>query len=147
MSDEPTTANRSITASSDGGGSTQPLNPRRSASGGFIGPADDLATTTGAISVGGGGTSSASGTSSLAKPPGEDQHHRAPGPFLTGASAGGASSVPGVAVAAPTNTVTNFALISGPIQWPKDLLRQDAQHQAGDNTMSWTKVISYSCLP
>lgn len=98
-----------------------PLHPRRSASGGFIGPAD--------AEVASLSSSSAAGTASTAG---------------VGARTTSSDVVPsfGMSTAASSAAITcsgstHFALISGPFSWPKNLLREG---QDSNTLMSWTKV-------
>ncbi|VDL19606.1 unnamed protein product [Hymenolepis diminuta] len=102
-----------------------PLHPRRSASGGFIGPADAEA-----ISLS--SSLSAAGTASTAggfRTTGSDS---IPPIVAMGTTANSANST-----AVACSGSTHFALISGPYTWPKNLLRQG---QDFNTVMSWTKA-------
>ncbi|VDK32945.1 unnamed protein product [Taenia asiatica] len=91
--------------------SAAPLHPRRSASGGFIGPADSEVASL-----------SSSSANATAARPSIDQPTTAVATTSTAIACSGS---------------THFALISGPYSWPKNLLRQG---QDCTTLMSWTKV-------
>nr|CDS15206.1 rho GTPase activating protein 39 [Echinococcus granulosus] len=90
--------------------SAAPLHPRRSASGGFIGPADSEVAS----------LSSSSATATAARPSFDQP-----------------TSVVSTSATIACSGSTHFALISGPYLWPKNLLRQGQDCTA---LMSWTKV-------
>ncbi|VDN97045.1 unnamed protein product [Rodentolepis nana] len=122
-----TTGSSHSTASATAAGAA-PLHPRRSASGGFIGPADAEAISL-SSSLSAAGTASTAGGFSGFRTVGSDSI------LPTPAAGTAANSSNSTAITCSGNT--HFALISGPYSWPKNLLRQG---QDSSTLMSWTKA-------